>query len=63
MSTRANFEQPIISGFADIVSTATSSLAAMQGSPDVTDVSAAALIANAFREVCLALIHGREFCS
>jgi len=40
----------IISGFADIVSTATSSIAAMQGSPDVTSATDATNIANAFRE-------------
>jgi len=50
-----NLCQQIITGFADIVQTATASVTAMQADPDhMTTVADATLVANAFREVCLA---------
>jgi len=44
-------KQPIIAGFADIVTTVTAVIAQMQGTPRVTNAADATAIANAFREV------------
>jgi hypothetical protein len=52
-----NLRQQIITGFADIVSTATSNLATQQGQTPVTTVDDATLVANAATNINITTIH------